>query len=206
MPAETPALSAPGGLKPRLIIGLGNPGIEYRDTRHNIGFMVVDEMARASGASFVEEKRWNGWLAKTPQAILLKPSTFMNNSGRSVRAVSQFFKIAVEEMLVVYDDVDLVLGRLRMRLAGSAGGHNGLKSMIRELGSDAFPRLKLGIASPSGRPAGDRLSGHVLGKFREEERTELAIMLQRATDAVRLACQSGMEAAMNQFNRKEEQP
>jgi len=189
-----------------LIIGLGNPGREYKDTRHNIGFMVLDEMARASGTSFVEEKRWNGWLAKTPQAILLKPSTFMNNSGRSVRAVSQFFKITVEEMLVVYDDVDLVLGRLRMRLAGSAGGHNGLKSIIRELGSDAFPRLKQCMAAPSCRPAGERLSGHVLGKFREEERTELAIMLQRATDAVRLACQSGMEAAMNQFNRKEEQP
>lgn len=206
MPGDETTLRAAGGLKPRLIIGLGNPGIEYRDTRHNIGFMVVDELARISGISFTEEKRWHGWVAKVPGAILLKPTTYMNDSGRCVQAVSQFYKTAVQEMLVIYDDVDLPLGRMRMRLVGSAGGHNGLKSMIRTLGSDAFPRLKLGISTPSGRPAGERLVGHVLGKFREDERTELAIMIQRATDAVRLACQSGLETAMNLFNRKEEQP
>ena len=206
MPGDETTPRTDGGLKPRLIIGLGNPGIEYRDTRHNIGFMVADELARLSGVSFTEEKRWHGWVAKIPGAILLKPSTFMNDSGRSVLAVSQFYKIPVQESLVVYDDVDLPLGRMRMRLSGSAGGHNGLKSMIRSLGSDAFPRLKLGISTPSGRPAGERLVGHVLGKFREDERTELAIIIQRATDAVRLACQSGLEAAMNLFNRKEEQP
>ncbi|SKA94442.1 peptidyl-tRNA hydrolase, PTH1 family [Prosthecobacter debontii] len=193
-------------VKPRLIVGLGNPGIEYRDTRHNIGFMVVDELARLSGATFTEEKRWHGWIAKIPGAVLLKPTTYMNDSGRSVQAVSQFYKTTVQELLVIYDDVDLPLGRLRMRLAGSAGGHNGLKSLIRNLGSDAFPRLKLGISTPSGRPAGDRLAGHVLGKFREEERTEVAIMIKRATDAVRSACETGVEAAMNLFNRKEEQP
>ncbi len=205
MPGDETTPRAVGGLKPRLIIGLGNPGIEYRDTRHNIGFMVVDELARISGVSFTEEKRWHGQVAKIPGAILLKPTTFMNDSGRCVQAVSQFYKTVVQEFLVIYDDVDLPLGRMRMRLAGSAGGHNGLKSMIRSLGSDAFPRLKLGIATPSGRPAGDRLVGHVLGKFRDDERTELAIMIQRATDAVRLACQSGLETAMNLFNRKEEQ-
>ena len=204
MPGDETTLRTAGGLKPRLIIGLGNPGIEYRDTRHNIGFMVADEMARLSGFSFTEEKRWHGWVAKLPGAFLLKPSTFMNESGRCVQAVSQFYKIPVQETLVIYDDVDLPLGRMRMRLAGSAGGHNGLKSMIRSLGTDAFPRLKLGIATSSGRPSGERLVGHVLGKFREDERTELAIMIQRATDAIRLACQSGLETAMNHFNRKEE--
>lgn len=206
MPGEESISRVVSGLKPKLIIGLGNPGIEYRDTRHNIGFMVLDELARLSGVTFTEEKRWHGWVAKIPGAILLKPSTFMNDSGRSVQATSQFYKASVQEMLVIYDDVDLPLGRMRMRLAGSAGGHNGLKSMIRSLGSDAFPRLKLGISTPSGRPAGDRLVGHVLGKFREDERTELAIMIGRATDAVRSACQSGLENAMNLFNRKEEQP
>lgn len=206
MPGEESISRIAGGLKPKLIIGLGNPGIEYRDTRHNIGFMVLDELARLSGVTFTEEKRWHGWVAKIPGAILLKPSTFMNDSGRSVQATSQFYKTSVQEMLVIYDDVDLPLGRMRMRLAGSAGGHNGLKSMIRSLGSDAFPRLKLGISTPSGRPVGDRLVGHVLGKFREDERTELAIMIGRATDAVRSACQSGLENAMNLFNRKEEQP
>lgn len=168
--------------------------------------MVVDELARLSGVTFTEEKRWHGWIAKIPGAVLLKPTTYMNDSGRSVQAVSQFYKMAVQELLIIYDDVDLPLGRLRMRLAGSAGGHNGLKSLIRNLGSDAFPRLKLGISTPSGRPAGERLAGHVLGKFREEERTEVAIMIKRATDAVRSACESGVEAAMNLFNRKEEQP
>lgn len=206
MPGDETTSRAPGGLKPRLIVGLGNPGIEYRDTRHNVGFMVVDELARLSGVSFTEEKRWHGWVAKIPGAILLKPSTYMNDSGRCVQAVSQFYKTAVQETLVAYDDVDLPLGRLRMRLSGSAAGHNGLKSLIRSLGSDAFPRLKLGIAAASGRPAGERLVGHVLGKFREDERTELSIMIQRAADAVRLSCQSGLETAMNLFNRKEEQP
>jgi len=206
VPGDESISSPSGGLKPRLIIGLGNPGLEYRDTRHNIGFMVVDELARLSGVSFTEEKRWHGWVAKIPGALLLKPTTYMNDSGRCVNAVSQFYKMAVQELLVIYDDVDLPLGRMRMRLSGSAGGHNGLKSMIRTLGSDSFPRLKLGIAAPSGRPAGERLVGHVLGKFRDDERTELAIMISRATDAVRTACQSGLETAMNLFNRKEEQP
>lgn len=206
MPGEETTSRAPGGLKPRLIVGLGNPGIEYRDTRHNVGFMVVDELARISGVSFTEEKRWHGWVAKIPGAILLKPSTYMNDSGRCVQAVSQFYKTPAQEVLVAYDDVDLSLGRLRMRLAGSAAGHNGIKSLIRSLGTDAFPRLKLGIATASGRPAGERLVGHVLGKFRPDEAPELSIMIQRAADAVRLACQSGLEAAMNLFNRKEEQP
>lgn len=206
MPSDDLHATAPGSLKPRIVVGLGNPGIEYRDTRHNIGFMVVDELARLSGVSFTEEKRWHGLVAKAGSLILVKPTTYMNDSGRCVQALAQFYKTAVQELLVIYDDVDLPLGRIRMRLAGSAGGHNGLKSLIRSLGSDAFPRLKLGISTPSGRPAGERLVGHVLGKFRDDERTELAIMISRATDAVRSACQSGLESAMNLFNRKEEQP
>lgn len=194
-------MSDAGGVIPKLIVGLGNPGLEYRDTRHNIGFMVVDELARRFGVSFTEEKRWHGLVAKITGAWLLKPQTYMNDSGRSARAVGQFYKVTPAETLAVYDDVDLPLGRVRMRLAGSAGGHNGIKSMIASLGTDAFPRLKLGIAAESGRPAGDRLVGHVLGKFREEELPTLNLIVQTAADALINALQTGLDAAMNRFNR-----
>lgn len=190
-------------LKPRLIVGLGNPGKDYRDTRHNIGFMVVDELARQIGVEFVEEKRWHGLLAKFSGGWLLKPQTFMNESGRSVLGAAQFFKVTPAETLVVYDDIDLPLGRLRMRLSGSAAGHNGMRSLIRTLGTDAFPRLKLGIAATQGRPAGDRMVGHVLGKFRDEEKPALEAVIKRAADAINTALQSGLETAMNLFNRKD---
>jgi PTH1 family peptidyl-tRNA hydrolase len=199
--ADAPSKSDAGGVIPKLIVGLGNPGIDYRDTRHNIGFMVLDELARRLGASFSEEKRWHGLMAKFAGGWLLKPQTFMNDSGRSVRQVAHFYKVTSAEVLAVYDDVDLPLGKLRLRLTGSAGGHNGMKSMISDLGTQAFPRLKLGIATDSGRPAGDRLVGHVLGKFRDEERPTLNLVIQTAADAIISALQSGLDAAMNRFNR-----
>jgi peptidyl-tRNA hydrolase, PTH1 family len=204
LPGDVPVSPEPSGLIPRLIVGLGNPGKEYRDTRHNVGFMVVDELAARLGVSFTEEKRWHGLLAKFSEGWLFKPQTYMNESGRAVRAVSQFYKITPAETLIVYDDVDLPLGRLRLRLAGSAGGHNGMRSLIASLGTDAFPRLKLGIATDSGRPGGDRLVGHVLGKFSAEEKPLLDSVLGRAADAVTLALKSGIGAAMNLFNRKED--
>ncbi len=203
MPAEDTSSSDPGGLTPRLIIGLGNPGIEYHDTRHNIGFMVLDELARRFKVSFTEEKRWHGLVAKLPSGWLLKPLTYMNDSGRSVRALSQFYKITPEETLTIYDDVDLTLGRMRLRLTGSAAGHNGIKSLISSLGTQTFPRLKLGISTDSGRPGGDRLVGHVLGKFREEERPTVQIVIERAADAVIRSLQTSLGAAMNLFNRNE---
>jgi PTH1 family peptidyl-tRNA hydrolase len=189
---------------PRLIVGLGNPGETYRDTRHNIGFMVLDEIARRMGAAFREEKRWSGLVAKFTGGYLLKPLTFMNDSGRSVQAVAHFYKATPAQTLVVYDDVDLPLGRLRFRASGSAGGHNGIRSMISSFGSDEFPRLKVGISPENGRPAGERMVGHVLGKFRTEEQTELQIVIQRAADAVLSAVDRGLEAAMNVFNRQTE--
>lgn len=206
MPGDDPSLRGTGGLIPRLVVGLGNPGPDYRDTRHNIGFMVVDELARRQAQSWSEDKRRHGLLAKFGGAVLLKPTTFMNLSGRCVQSVAQFYKLAPEQVLAVYDDVDLPLGRMRLRASGSAGGHNGMKSIIAALGSSAFPRLKLGIATASGRPAGDRLAGHVLGKFREDERVELAIVIQKAADAVSAVLQDGLAAAMNLFNRKDEHP
>lgn len=190
---------------PRLIIGLGNPGDAYRDTRHNIGFMVIDELAHRLGLSFTKEKRWDCLLAKFSGGWLMKPLTFMNGSGEAISAVSHFYKVPVDQSLVVFDDVDLPLGRLRMRLAGSAAGHNGLKSIISHLGTDAFPRLKVGIAAADGsRPTGDRMVGHVLGKFRAEEKPAVDAAIKRAADAVAESLKSGLAAAMNLFNRKEE--
>lgn len=193
---------APEAVVPRLIVGLGNPGPEYHNTRHNAGFMVLDELASRFGASFAEERRWHGLAAKFAGGWLLKPMTFMNDSGRSAAALAHFYKITPAETLVVHDDVDLPLGSLRVRLAGSAAGHNGLKSLIRHFGTEAFPRLKVGIAAGAGRPAGGRLVGHVLGGFRPEEQTEIQIAVQRAADAIILALRSGLGAAMNLFNQK----
>ena len=190
---------------PRLIIGLGNPGDTYRDTRHNIGFMVIDELARRLSLSFTTEKRWDCLMAKFSGGWLMKPLTFMNGSGDAISAVSHFYKLTPADTLVIFDDVDLPLGRLKMKLSGSAAGHNGLKSIISRFGSDEFPRLKIGIAGTDGsRPAGDRMVGHVLGKFRPEEKPAVDAVIQRAADSVSESLKSGLAAAMNLFNRKEE--
>ena len=189
---------------PRLIVGLGNPGETYRDTRHNIGFMVLDEIAKRLGTAFREEKRWSGMVAKFTGGYLLKPLTFMNESGRSVQSVGHFYKASPAQSLVVYDDVDLPLGRLRFRTSGSAAGHNGIRSLIASLGTDEFPRLKVGISPADGRPAGERMVGHVLGKFRAEEQPALQTVIQRAADAVLSAVDRGLENAMNVFNRQPE--
>lgn len=186
---------------PRLIVGLGNPGNDYRDTRHNVGFMVIDEVARRMGVEFQNEKRWKSLVARSGGTVLMKPQTYMNASGEAASAVAHFFKLQPAETLVVFDDVDLPLGTLRMRPGGSAGGHNGIRSLIAHLSTDQFPRLKLGISGTSGRPAGHKMSGHVLGRFTEDERPELAIMIDRAADAVIHSLRSGLEAAMNVFNR-----
>lgn len=190
--------------KPRLIVGLGNPGDTYRDTRHNVGFMVLDELARRLGTPFREEKRWHGLVGKFAGGYLLKPLTFMNDSGRSVQGLAHFHKAAPADTLVVYDDVDLPLGRLRFRLDGSAAGHNGIRSLINSLGTQDFPRLKVGISPQDGRPAGDRMVGHVLGKFRPEEQPALHTVIQRAADAVITAIERGLDNAMNLFNRQAE--
>jgi len=190
--------------KPRLIVGLGNPGENYRDTRHNIGFMVLDEIARRFGAAFREEKRWTGLVAKFTGGHLLKPLTFMNDSGRSAQAVGHFYKTSPAQTLVVYDYVDLPLGRLRFRTSGSAAGHNGIRSLISAFGTQDFPRLKIGIAPAGGRPAGERMVGHVLGSFRPDEQPELQNVIQRAADAVIATIERGLDAAMNVFNRQPE--
>ena len=201
MPA--PAASDPGSLSiPRLVIGLGNPGNSYRDTRHNVGFLVLDELAQRMNFTFQLEKRWNAQLARSGNTWFIKPQTFMNASGDAAAAVARFHRIPTEHTLAIYDDGDLALGTLRMKLDGSAAGHNGVKSLIAQLGSPSYPRLKLGVAGPTGRPTGDDMSDFVLSPFRLEERPLLTEMIQRAADAVMLALQKGVDAAMNHFNRK----
>ena len=183
-----------------LIIGLGNPGRQYEDTRHNIGFMLADQLAAATGSSFQSSPKWQCHLAKLPDTgcLLVKPQTFMNLSGRCVRQIAAFHKWTPAQILVIYDDAALPLGSLRFREKGSAGGHNGIKSLIEHLGSDAFPRLKIGIGSS--QPG--NMVGHVLGKFSAEERPLVENTLATALEAVQLARSKGIATAANHYHTR----
>jgi len=183
-------------LKIRLIAGLGNPGSEYRDTRHNVGFVVVDKLASDLGASWETWSKEEAAIAKAGDLILVKPLAFMNHSGFPLLAVAQFYKIRPEEMLVVFDDFALPLGRLRIRPDGGTGGHNGMESIIAQFGSDKIPRLRIGIG---GAPA-EGASDHVLGRFFEEEIPMVRAAIDRAVEAVKCAIDKGLVSAMNTFN------
>ncbi len=186
-----------------LIIGLGNPGRQYEETRHNVGFMLLDQIALAEGVVFKSEPKFQAHIAKLGDGtILMKPQTFMNLSGRSVRQLLSFYKWEQDRILVVYDDVALPLGHLRFREKGSAGGHNGIKSIIEHVGGDAFPRLKLGIGAS--RPGG--MTGHVLGKFAPDEHEDLENMLATALEAVQLSRSQGIALASNRFNTPRVKP
>lgn len=183
-----------------LIVGLGNPGRQYEATRHNVGFMLLDRLAVQAGACFQSSPKWQGHLAKLPDGgtWLLKPQTFMNLSGRSIRQVLAFYQWPPEQMLVVYDDAALPLETLRFREKGSAAGHNGIKSIIEHLGTDVFPRLKIGI----GASQSDTLTGHVLGKFLPDERLRLENTLATALEAVQLARSQGIAVAANRYHTR----
>lgn len=197
------------GERVRLVIGLGNPGKDYRNTRHNVGFEIVDEVARRSGVCWSIEKKWDAEVARITEGWLVKPQTFMNLSGRAVAAICHFHKVAASEILVVYDDVALEPGRLRLRASGSAAGHNGIKSIIQSLGTQDFARLKFGIGRDVDMASRDKkelgggeLTRHVLGKFSCAEREELEKRVARAADAVNYALAHGLTAAMNSFNEQ----
>lgn len=187
-----------------LIVGLGNPGKQYENTRHNIGFMLLDLMAEKSGASFQPAPKWQSHIAKLPGSgvLLVKPQTFMNLSGRAIRQITSFYKFPPEDILVIYDDVALPLGTLRFREKGSAGGHNGIKSTIEHLGTNAFPRLKIGIGSSE--PG--NMVGHVLGRFSPDEKPVVENTLATALDAVQLALSQGIAAAANQYHTRNKPP
>jgi PTH1 family peptidyl-tRNA hydrolase len=193
----------------RLICGLGNPETRYTTTRHNIGERVVCFLASASNASLKEERKFFGKAAKIEvgqeEVILLFPTTYMNESGRSVGACSRFFRIAPEHILVVADDVHLPFGKLRLREKGSHGGHNGLRSVEAHIGTNAYPRLKIGIGA---KREGQELSDHVLGHFVEEERKLLPSLIQEAAEIAKNWVVMPIEKIMNESSKqvKERKP
>jgi PTH1 family peptidyl-tRNA hydrolase len=181
----------------RLVVGLGNPGAEYNRTRHNVGFDVVDFLASEWGLTWQHSKSWHALWAKGEKAILVKPASYMNRSGEPLAAVASFYKVEPAEILVVLDDLALELGRLRLRPDGSAGGHNGLESIILHLGTEAIPRLRVGIGSAPSEGAVD----YVLGRFFAEELPVVEKTIERAADAVKCAIDKGVLSAMNLFNK-----
>lgn len=201
--AVTPSL-----VIPQMIVGLGNPGSKYEKTRHNIGFDLVDRLATLWSVSLVENRKFQGQFgegfARPGQKLrLLKPLTYMNLSGQSIRAAADWYKLPPESVLVVYDDMDLPLGKLRMRLSGSAGGHNGMKSAIAHLGTQNFPRLRIGIGSPKTAATPDKSTiSHVLGRFSSAEAKLLDDVLQLSVDAVELSLKQGVEKAMSLYNSR----
>ncbi|MDF1860167.1 MAG: aminoacyl-tRNA hydrolase [Verrucomicrobiales bacterium] len=188
----------------RLVVGLGNPGPEYEKTRHNVGFELVDRMVAERNWKWKRERKFRAKIAfENSGLIFVKPLTYMNLSGNAVARVQRFHKLNPDQILVAYDDVDLPIGRLRFRAGGSAGGHNGIKSLIEYLGTDAFPRLKIGIGAAGGR---EQMIDHVLGKFSEEESAELEKVLAIAQDGVNCTLSAGLDRAMNRFNGRIEKP
>ncbi|MGB3202184.1 MAG: aminoacyl-tRNA hydrolase [Nodosilinea sp.] len=191
-------------LVPCLIVGLGNPGDKYAGTRHNVGFEVVDRLSKLWTIALKQERRFQseygtGFGPHHQKVYLLKPLTYMNRSGQSMRAAIDWLKLSPAQVLVVYDDMDLPLGRLRLRLSGSAGGHNGMKSAIAHLGTQNFPRLRIGIGA-SDRADDSAVVSHVLGNFSKAERSTMNAVVDTALRAVEKSLTDGVEKAMSLYN------
>lgn len=189
-----------------LIVGLGNPGPKYAGTRHNIGFEVVDRLSKRFSISVKTEKRFQGEYGagfgpNRQKLHLLKPLTFMNRSGQSIRAVMDWLKLSPSSVLVVYDDMDLPIGKLRLRLSGSAGGHNGMKSAIAHLGTQEFCRMRIGIGSANKSSEPDQaVVSHVLGNFSKAERQQMDEVVDGAVRALEKALNDSVEKAMSLYN------
>ena len=186
-----------------LIVGLGNPGREYEKTRHNVGFAVIDALADKYNIS-VADRKSRAFCGKGiiggQKVLLAKPQTYMNLSGESIRSLADYYKIDVEtELLVIFDDVSLDVGQIRIRKKGSAGGHNGIKNIIANLGTDTFERIKVGVGE---KPRGYDLADYVLGHFTKAEQELMEEGYQNAISAVERIVQGEIDAAMNQFNQK----
>ena len=200
-------MAGPEGTAPlQLLVGLGNPGDKYAGTRHNVGFMALERLAAQAGGSFKQQNKLHGLLAEvgvgSKRLRLLMPQTFMNDSGRSIRAALDWFDLEPAQMLVLVDDMDLPLGRLRLRLSGGAGGHNGLRSTIAHLGGQEFPRLRIGIGAPALNPVErkQRTVGHVLGRFAPADQPVLEEVLEEVLQGVDLIQRLGFERAGNRLN------
>ncbi len=194
-------------ISPQLIVGLGNPGSKYENTRHNVGFLVIDRLAKLWQINLSETKKFQGFFGEGMSPVgkirLLKPTTFMNNSGQAIRAVVDWYKLPPESVLVIYDDMDLPVGRLRIRLSGSAGGQNGMKSAIAHLGTQQFPRLRIGIGSAMSEK--DAVS-HVLGSFAPSEKRAIEEVLDLTVSAIELSLKQGVEKAMSLYNNRNTEP
>ncbi|MGE0787752.1 MAG: aminoacyl-tRNA hydrolase [Sandaracinaceae bacterium] len=182
----------------QLVVGLGNPGPKYRGNRHNVGFMLIEELARAMREELREKfkARWCRGRIGGTDAVLLMPQTYMNLSGESVQPAMRFFKVELPDVLVVHDELDLPFGTVRLKQGGGAGGHNGLKSIIQHCGGQGFARLRIGI----GRPRSGSPEGHVLSDFSASESAELGDVLRQAALAVEAVLSDGVGPAMNRFN------
>ena len=190
----------------RLVVGLGNPGEKYQGTRHNIGFMALERLAQRNGLQFRQQSKLHGLTADVgfgdQRLRLLMPQTFMNDSGRSIRAALDWFDLLPDQLLVLVDDMDLPLGRLRLRAKGSAGGHNGLRSTIQHLSTEMFPRLRIGIGAPAETPVERkaRTVSHVLGHFGKDEQDTVKQVLNEVLDGLQLIQRLGIERAGNSIN------
>jgi PTH1 family peptidyl-tRNA hydrolase len=200
---ERTAADVSGSAPPFLIVGLGNPGRRYHATRHNAGFMVIEQLARRLPAGSARA-RLQAEILETHdgdvRVVLAKPQTFMNDSGLAVSQLLRWYKVPRDRLLVVYDELDLPFGSLRVRGDGSAGGHNGMKSIIQQLGSQDFARLRIGI----GRPSAGANVPYVLSAFNDAERRQLDAVLERAADAALMWRRHGIIAAMNEYNRRDD--
>ena len=192
--------------KPKLVVGLGNPGREYEGTRHNVGFAALDRLAEKLKCSFRNKSRFSAQVAEAGageagKVTLAKPQTFMNRSGCAVQALLVWLKIGPAQLLVVVDDADLPLGQIRLRASGGSGGHNGLRSIIEALGgNEEFARLRIGIGRTA--PVGMDITGHVLGRFGPAERDVAEQAVASAVEAIECCLRHGLVEAMNRFNRK----
>lgn len=197
---------AAGAAPLKLLVGLGNPGEKYAGTRHNVGFMALERLAVRERASFRHQGKLHGLLAEVGQGDqrlrLLMPQTYMNDSGRAIRAALDWYGLEPAQMLVLVDDMDLPLGRLRLRISGGAGGHNGLRSTIAHLGGQDFPRLRIGIGAPALNPVErkQRTVGHVLGRFSAAEQPVLDEVLEEVLSGIASIQRLGFERAGNRLN------
>lgn len=188
----------------KMFVGLGNPGSRYERTRHNVGFLVIDELARRHGIDVTrtEKEALTGkGLVGGHSVMLVKPQTFMNLSGRAVSRLFHYYMEQTEDLVIVYDDIDLDVGRLRIRRNGSSGTHNGMKSIVRDLATDDFPRVRFGVRGETYSKSRD-LAGYVLERFTDEEVPYVRDAVDRAADALEVLARGDVQAAMNEFNRE----
>ena len=189
----------------KIVVGLGNPGLKYEFTRHNIGFRIVDSLARDMGAEFKKVKSYYSLISRgminNHKVMLVKPQTFMNLSGRAVSKVVSYYKIPLQDLLIVYDDLNLELGQIRIRKKGSTGGHKGIESIMQYLNSEDIPRLRIGIGNPSANFNFDCVS-YVLSNFNGDEKDKTKEVIQLSTEAIKTIIEDGFEKAMRKYNRK----